>query len=132
MFLSKTDDNVFVYSPTGDVIYEDFDHVNIDTYALHSNRVIAVKNVNEVGAAYFIGQLQQGNIVTDSTWRCVGGVEQSGWYAEDFDDSDWPYAVELGTNVYDRIASDAKLIWTDDNADTIYCRKVFQTGKNSK
>ena len=54
-------------------------------------------------------------------------------YASDFDDSDWPVAVEYGRNgdavapwnsFVDAISDDAKWIWTSDNYNdnVVFCR----------
>ena len=73
-------------------------------------------------------------VVTDSTWKCTV-EEEEGWHTENFDDSQWPFAVERYINgdgvwgFYDLIDSQAHWIWTGNTASVIYCRKRLCPGE---
>ena len=93
--------------------------------------VLAARVSGTGGSTGFLASRGDGVIVTDRTWRCVSLVEdETSWFLEDFDDSNWSPAVEYGANdgsLYTRIGGiteDAQWINTADaDSEAFYCRK---------
>ena len=132
VFEARVDNQIFVYNNIGEIIFQDGDYSNLDTLTLPgSNVLLAFKCVNSGGGYSLVGALRNGGAVTDKTWRCVGGAEQSGWYEEDFNDSGWPHAREISDHSFSDIDASAKVIWTQSDDSSIYCRKLLRTGKKT-
>ena len=100
-------------------------------YVIPGNtRVISVAGV-DFGHQYgILGSLSNG-MVTNASWKC-NTAEYSGWKSPDFDDSNWPVAVEVakhGDSPWGNragIALTAKWIWTAGDPDNVYCRLRLQ------
>ena len=69
-------------------------HVKIPTIT----KVLAISCKNKGGPAGLLGSTNDGRILTNSTWKCSNTLE-SDWNTVDFDDSSWPDAVQVDTNV---------------------------------
>ena len=96
-------------------------------YVIPGNtRVISVAGVDKGQVFGILGSLSNG-MVTNASWKC-NTAEYSGWKSPDFDDSNWPAAVEVakhGDSPWGKragIASTAKWIWTAGEPDNVYCR----------
>ena len=95
-----------------------------------NTRVISVSGIDIKGHFGILGSFSNG-MVTDASWKCEDG-EYHGWNSPDFDDSDWPAAVELAIHgatpwkIISGIAATAKWIWTAGDPDKVYCRLRLQ------
>ena len=88
-----------------------------------------------------------GVVTTDVTWKCTGEYTD-GWSDCDFDDSNWPNAVDTPNTVLTQyfammpvetqdlwrkyqLTSSAYWIWDNitGNSDIVYCRKRLQPGR---
>jgi hypothetical protein len=98
------------------------------------NNIIAVKGIDDGGAAALIAEIQVHGETrySDSNWK-ISNVYQQGWEDADFDDSSWTNATEYGSYGVSpwrkRVsgldnASQANWIWSDNNDDdnVIYFR----------
>jgi subtilisin family serine protease len=98
------------------------------------NNIIAVKGMDDGGAAALIAEIQVHGETrySDSNWK-ISNVYQQGWEDADFDDSSWTNATEYGSYGVSpwrkRVsgldnASQANWIWSDNNDDdnVIYFR----------
>ena len=83
-----------------------------------------------IDAPGILGSFSNG-VVTDETWKCTGEPVSSGWGTSDYDDSQWPTAVEYGNNTNPAlplwegqgILPSAKWIWVANRTSgNIYCR----------
>lgn len=91
-------------------------------YVIPGNtRVISVAG-NDTGYQFgILGSLSNGQ-VTDASWKC-SSESYPGWNCPDFDDSNWPAAVEIAKNGdkpwgnITGIAPTAKWIWAARNDD---------------
>ena len=97
-------------------------------YVIPGNtRVISVEG-RDISHQYgILGSFSNG-MVTNASWKC-SNVKEPGWSCPDFDDSNWPAAVEVAKHGdmpwrdIAGIASTAKWIWTADKEDdNVYCR----------
>ena len=73
-----------------------------DTYRFRApvdTEVFAVKAVGgDNGRSGIIGTFGK-DLVTSASWRCTAtNTDKNEWYLKDFDDKDWPVAVEEGQN----------------------------------
>ena len=100
-------------------------------YVIPGNtRVISVAGVDKGQVFGILGSLSNG-MVTNASWQC-NSAEYSGWKSPDFDDSNWPAAVEVANHgdwPWYNIAgidSTAKWIWTAGDTDNVYCRLRLQ------
>jgi len=90
-----------------------------------------VSGVDRGGKFGILGSLSTG-MVTNASWKC-DTAKYPGWKLPDFDDSNWPAAVEVaehGVGPWGKrsgIASTAKWIWTAGNPDIVYCRLRLQS-----
>lgn len=89
-------------------------------------RVISVEGRDISHQFGILGSLSNG-MVTNASWKCNNDL-YSGWKSPDFNDSNWPAAVEIAKHG-DRpwrnitgIALTAKWIWTAGEPDNVYCR----------
>ena len=93
-------------------------------------RVISVEGIDKRGFFGILGSFSNG-MITNASWKC-DSVKYPGWNSPDFDDSNWPAAVERA-NQGDKplgeipgIAWTAKWIWTAGDPDNVYCRLHLQ------
>ena len=56
-------------------------------------QLIAIEAVDK-GGYYGIAVLTDYGEITDSSWKCIPD-EETNWFSPDFDDSHWPYAIEV-------------------------------------
>ena len=95
-----------------------------------NTRVISVSGIDIKGHFGILGSFSNG-MVTNESWKCEDD-EHRGWNSPDFDDSNWPTAVEVATHGdgpwynITGIALNAKWIWTAGNPNKVYCRLRLQ------
>ena len=93
-------------------------------------RVISVKGIDKGHFFGILGSFSNG-MVTDESWKC-DTVKYPKWHSPDFDDSNWPAAVEVSKHgdaplgKITGIASTAKWIWTAGQPDNVYWRLRLQ------
>ena len=109
----------------------DDDWESSKNYVIPGNtRVISVSGIDRGHQYGILGSLSNG-MVTNASWKC-NTVKCPEWNSPDFNDSNWPAAVEVASHgdkpweKRPRIASIAKWIWTADDADNVYCRLRLQ------
>jgi len=96
--------------------------------------VLAVKATDRGNNGGLLLSASSGIITNSTNWKCVAAAKEN-WFEYDFDDSDWPAAVEYGRNgdspapwkkVIAGIDEEARWIWTSEQKDDniIYCRFV--------
>ena len=78
-------------------------------------KTIAIYCNNPDGRAGLIASFSNG-LTTDNTWRCSHG-NISGWYEENFDDSDWDRAYIIQAN-------DDGETWAKDNEFPYYAKWI--------
>lgn len=111
---------------------QDNDWTSPTEYVIPGNtRVISVSGIDKGLQCGILGSFSNG-MVTNASWKC-NNVKYPGWNFPDFDDSNWPAAVEVakhGDEPWRKIAGitlTAKWIWTfDKEDDNVYCRLNLQ------
>lgn len=111
---------------------QDNDWTSPTEYVIPGNtRVISVSGIDEGHQCGILGSFSNG-MVTNASWKC-NNVKYHRWNFPDFDDSNWPAAVEVakhGDEPWGKIAGitlTAKWIWTfDKEDDNVYCRLNLQ------
>lgn len=100
-------------------------------YVIPGNtRVISVSGIDRGSQYGILGSLTNG-LVTNASWKC-DNVKYPGWNSLEFNDSNWPAAVEVAKhggdpwNIREGIALTAKWIWTAGQPDNVYCRLRLQ------
>ena len=102
------------------------------TVSLDDACVLAVK-AEDIGTFAGILASTSTGVVTDASWKCSGGVEQTGWHLDDFDDAAWSQARVIAANdgsfwmgVVADINPAAQWIWSQNSNDgVVYCRKTL-------
>ena len=125
------DDVVYVYND-GDVVLSARNVRDAHTVRLVDACVLAVKAVDIGGGAGMLASTSTG-LVTDASWKCSGGVEQTGWHLDDFDDAAWSQARLIAANdgtfwmgVVAEINPAAEWIWSQNSGDDfVFCRKTL-------
>ena len=108
------------------------DWMSPTTYVIpRDTRVISVEGIDKGSFFGILGSFSNG-MVTDASWKCIPRIKYPGWNSPDFDDSNWPAAVERA-NQGDKpfgeipgIAWTAKWIWSAGQPDLVYCRLRLQ------
>ena len=108
--------------------------IQVGTYAIPPTvSVIAITSQSSASnvQASVLASTKDGWLMTDARWKCSTVVAGSAWKTSAFDDSSWPYAVELGSNdgsfrtIVPDIPAKAKWISVSTFATTINCRAYF-------
>ena len=102
------------------------------TVSLDDACVLAIQ-AEDIGTLAGILASTSTGVVTDASWKCSGGVEQTGWHLAGFDDASWSQARVVAPNdgsVWFTAVSGfnpaAQWIWSQDSSDdVIYCRKLL-------
>jgi len=122
-----TCDNEMEMFADGVSLGKDDDWTSSTEYVIPENtRVISVSGVDKGSQFGILGSLSNG-MVTNASWKCHT-FKYSGWKSPEFDDSNWPAAVEVANHGdwpwHNRvgIASTAKWIWAAGDPDNVYCR----------
>ena len=110
---------------------KDDDWRSSTNYVMPGNtRVIPVHGIDKGGVFGILGSFSNG-LITNASWKC-DNFKYPGWNFPDFDDSNWPAAVEVANHGdmpwgnISGIASTAKWIWTSRQPDNVYCRLRLQ------
>ena len=112
----------------GNVVLSDDDWRYEHTVSLDDVCVLAI-NVVDYSSNFGLLASTSTGVVTNASWKCSSGVEQTGWHLPDFDDAAWSQAWVTSANGgsssrFPGISWQADWIWVQDSsADIIYCRK---------
>ena len=132
MTLTIQADNAYYVYHEGDVVLSHAYWDGIHSVSLSDVCVLTVKGEKWDGDHGVIASTSTG-VVTDASWKCSGGVEQTGWHLAGFDDASWSQARVVAPNdgsVWFTAVSGfnpaAQWIWSQDSSDdVIYCRKLL-------
>ena len=130
MTLAVHADDVYYVFYDGNVVLS---HVYLDdtsSVSLTDVCVLTVKAENWEGGYGVIASTSTG-VVTNASWKCSGGVEQTGWHLPGFDDAAWSQAQVIAANdgtfwmgVLPEISPAAQWIWSQNSGDgVVFCRK---------
>ena len=97
-FNSACDDIQYVYSMGMQVGYHEGWKGLLTSTLPNTTTTIAVSCFNKGGPSGFIGSTTDGQILTNTIWKCTDCYEE-GWNKPDFDDSRWHSAVVVDNNV---------------------------------
>ena len=130
MTLTIHADDVYHVFYDGDMVLSRMFSDDTASVSLSDVCVLTVKGENFEGGHGILASTSIG-VVTDDTWKCSGGLEETGWHLPGFDDAAWSQAQVIAANdgsfwmgVVPEINPAAQWIWSQNSGDgVVFCRK---------